>query len=74
MTSFVERHGRELGTTFDALRKWERATPEARVRKFYERHFPSIEVRIDAGVRCRKDKAATAAFDRFFSVAGLDGR
>lgn len=74
MGAFVERRGRELGPAFDALRKWERATPEARVRKFYERHFPAVEVRIDAGERCRTDKAAIAAFDRFFAVAGLDGR
>jgi len=44
------------------------------VREYYRGVFPQLEVRIDAGVRCKGDGAARKAFDRFFDVMGLDGR
>ncbi|MBL8786509.1 MAG: hypothetical protein JNJ59_16520 [Deltaproteobacteria bacterium] len=70
----VDRHGRELGATQKALLAWEKSTPKWRVREYYRGVFPQLEVRIDAGVRCKGDGAARKAFDRFFDVMGLDGR
>lgn len=70
MNDFVGAHA-ELRRLVDALATWERATPKFRVDSFYSKLRPALDVRIDAGIRCKNDLAARAAFDRFFAAAGL---
>ena len=74
MRSFVQAHGTELSASSQALAAWEEGAPRRAVEAFHRRVFPAIEVRIDAGIRCRDDRAAVEAFDRFFQAAGLDLR
>jgi len=44
----------------------------AQLQAYYRKVFPAIEVRIDAGIRCKDHRGATGAFDRFFAATGLD--
>lgn len=74
MRSFVQAHGTELAASSEALAAWEEDAPRRAVEAFHRRVFPAIEVRIDAGIRCKDDRAAVEAFDRFFQAAGLDLR
>jgi len=74
MTTFVTTHGAELKTLYQELAVWERGTAEHVVAGFYRKLMPAIDVRIDAGMRCKGDKPTVEAFDRFFLAAGLDLR
>lgn len=71
---FVERHEAELEATSRAVMAWEATARPYVVRNFYKRIFPALSVRIDAGIRCKDDRKATEAFDRFFAASGLDQR
>ncbi|MFO0748593.1 MAG: hypothetical protein U1F43_23455 [Myxococcota bacterium] len=72
LRAFVTTNGKELGKLQGELVRWERQTPEKTVERFYRDVFPDMNARIDAGIRCKDDAQARAAFDQFFSVAGLD--
>jgi len=74
MTSFVSANRAELESTSKALVAWEQATADHVVQGFYDKVFPALDVRIDAGIRCKNDKPTVEAFDRFFAAAGLDRR
>lgn len=70
MRTFVSAHP-ELRRAFDAMAAWESATPRHKVDTFYSKYRADLDVRIDAGIRCKDDKLAREAFDRFFEAAGL---
>jgi len=74
LTTFVGAHGAELKSTYQALAAWEQGSADQVVARFYDKLFPAVEVRIDAGVRCKHDPPTVEAFDRFFAAAGLDLR
>lgn len=74
MRGFVQTHGAELSSAFQGVAAWEATAPPIQVEALHRRVFPAIEVRIDAGIRCKDDKAAIEAYDRFFQAAGLDAR
>ncbi len=72
LESFTQSYRAELKETQAALVRWERHASEAELKAYYKRVFPAIEVRIDAGIRCKDHRAARLAFDRFFAATGLD--
>jgi hypothetical protein len=69
---FTQNHRAELKETQAALVRWEKGASEHELKVYYRRVFPAIEVRIDAGIRCKDHRAARLAFDRFFAATGLD--
>ncbi len=70
LRGFVGAHP-EQRRTFEAVAAWESATPRHKVDSFYSKYRADLDVRIDAGIRCKDDKLAREAFDRFFEAAGL---
>lgn len=74
MRAFVEAHGADLSAAHRALVAWEAGAPPRQVEAFYRRVFPSTDVRIEAGIRCKDHRATVEAYDRFFQAAGLDAR
>jgi len=74
MRAFVSARGPELSDAHQALVAWEASAPPRQVEAYHRRVFPAVEVRIDAGIRCPRDRAAVEAYDRFFQAAGLDSR
>ena len=74
MRAFVSSSGRELGELQKEVVRWEKKTVKKEVDRFYRRVFPDLNARIDAGIRCKDDDAARAAYDAFFKIAGLDMR
>jgi len=73
LESFTQSHRAELKATQAALIRWEQGASAAELKAFYKDIFPAIEVRIDAGIRCKDDRGVRLAFDRFFAATGLDG-
>jgi hypothetical protein len=61
LESFTQSHRAELKETQAALIRWERNASEGELKVYYRRVFPAIEVRIDAGVRCKDHRAARLA-------------
>lgn len=74
MRAFVTKNGKELGSLQSELIRWERGVDAKSLERFYRGVFPDLSARIDAGIRCKDDASARAAFDQFFQVAGLDTR
>lgn len=74
MRAFVDAHGADLSAAHRALVAWEAGAPPRQVEAFYRRVFPSADVRIEAGIRCKDHRATVEAYDRFFQAAGLDAR
>lgn len=74
MRTFVDAHGKEYGQLQQEVMRWEKRTVRKEVDRFYRRVFPELNTRIDAGIRCKDDAAARAAYDAFFRTAGLDTR
>lgn len=73
LESFTQSHRAELKATQAALIRWEQGASAAELKAFYKDIFPAIEVRIDAGIRCKDHRGVRLAFDRFFAATGLDG-
>jgi len=74
MNTFVSQSGREYGELQREVVRWEKRTVTKEVERFYRRVFPDLDARIDAGIRCKDDASARAAYDAFFKIAGLDTR
>ncbi|MCC6623575.1 MAG: hypothetical protein IT385_20115 [Deltaproteobacteria bacterium] len=74
MNNFVKTHGQEYGALQQEVVRWEKRSLKRDVDRFYRRTSLDLDARIDAGIRCKDDAAARAAYDAFFRVAGLDTR
>lgn len=74
MNTFVSQHGKEYGELQQEVVRWEKRSLKKDIDRFYRRTFTDLDARIDAGIRCKDDAAARAAYDAFFRVAGLDTR
>lgn len=74
MRAFTSKNGSELAGLQRQLVEWEQVTSAKEVVRFYRGVQGDMNVRIDAGIRCKDDATARSAYDQFFKVAGLDLR
>jgi len=74
LRAFTSKNSAELGSLQHQLIDWELTAPSKEIARYYRGIGPDLNLRIDAGIRCKDDTTARAAFDQFFKVAGLDLR
>lgn len=74
LDSWTRANGEAFRSATAAMDAWEVRANRTEARHYHELAERDVEARIEAGVRCDSDPGARAAFDRFFSAVGFDGR
>lgn len=74
LDSWTHANGEAFRSATTAMDAWEVRASRAEARRYHELAERDVEARIEAGVRCDSNPDARAAFDRFFSAVGFDGK
>jgi len=68
---WTKAHGADYRALLAATDRWEAEVPLAASTRFYAVLFPAIEARVEAGIRCDRDRASRGAFERFYLAVGF---
>ena len=73
LDAWTAAHGAEFRRATDAMDAWEAQANHRRARRYHALMEADVTARVETGSRCDHDRAARAAFERFFSAVGFDG-